>query len=201
MIIQRYPYKDGYHDGLFSYSRQNEQQLFESFNLTSYDSFSDEGFCAEGYSAHNVSALIDGNEYTCWANLEANDSRQYFILDIGAYKEFQLITLEIRTVCSPPNEIIIYGSHDNSVYEEVCVISKTFPSHQYSTSECYSTEYYQYFGFKQNGTNIDNFYRLHLSEIEFYGFLRYYYSQKTCSRNIKNFHIMLFFIFICLKSE
>ena len=201
MNIKRFPLVDGQHNGFFNYSREYNQKLFNSISLTSFDDYITDNYCYTGYSGHEIHSLIDGNIYTSWSNNKSIETNQQFIVDIGLNNEFQLIALDLHTVCSTPKILKIYGSQSNQSsdeYEEICSYNQTLDEYSYNTIQCYSSKYYRYYKFSQIGMNNDSFYRFHLSELELYGFFHYLSEHFICSHIIKFsiFSTHLYFLFL-----
>ena len=165
--------------GLFNYVRSNAlntvKVISPESHITNQNSFCDRYIGEEG------TAIIDGDTNTAWANKITTANNSYVIIDLGI-GSFLLESFDYRTTCNPPSIFIVSGSNDNVEYNPICTIRDIHNLHSFHHRECLSyNKPYRYFELRQSTNFIDGTYRLHISEIEFYGVLNPYL--KTCQNN------------------
>ena len=180
--MKHFTLKNDNFDGLFNYIRSfNPTSLF-SVKVTS-NNFLDRktGFCKPEYSGGKADSIIDGNLSTCWGNDESeSESDQEVIIDLGINK-FALSTLVFSAVCGPPSVMQILGSNDNEYFTPICELINFTQRYVLTNHTCGDGETsYRIFKLQQIGQNLNNQYRFHVSEIEFFGVLNQF--RVTCKQ-------------------
>ena len=198
--MKTFIFQGDYFGGLFSYLRNSVPSLISYVQVTSATSLIDNSFCIPGYSGGYPSALIDGSQYHSWSNQNFYESEQEVKIDLGTI-QFHLKTFALTTPCGSPNILQILGSNDDITYDQICTLQNFQQDYSSSNNTCDSgSSSYRIFKLKQIGANIGGTYRLHISEIEFFGTLNPVTITCNChSNNEKTILFVLIFIFINKK--
>ena len=161
-------------DGVFSYARRKNIQV----SITSPDWYKvneESTYCQIKGVSHPIQCIIDGTNSTAWRNL--NESNGYFLLD------FQFSSLYLTSYSLINN--------DNSEWKLVDTQNEASPDgHFFKHFEVDNPGNFRYFNFSTNYGLI------HLTQIEFFGILKY--GLHTCHSNIlpKISNTMVFILFL-----
>ena len=151
-------------DGLFNYSRNRNQNLFQSFRVISASYYVGNSVCnIQGSIGGPPTSLIDGNLSTSWANALLNFDC-YFMIDLGKKHAIKLDSIDFYIMCNLPSSLTVYASNDNVSWKSICR-STSFFTNTMNNLECSSEQYYRFWKIIDETSTI----RLHFTEIDFYG--------------------------------
>ena len=156
--------------------------IFESFRnfglLDQYESFfkfsAIEGLRGNYYCENHVVGLdlpcvIDGNASTAYAeNVENNYEHEQKMVIQFLHSPVYINTLYYSTLCAPPKDLLIQGSNDNINWEVIANHNAPLQRNSKNVIKCYKKKHFSYIKLSQT-KNVDNFYRMHLVELEIYG--------------------------------
>ena len=161
----------GKFNGLFKFARVHD--LYQNIVVISQDYAPGTPLYTSEYYGSHAKSVIDGSFETCWCNNAYHESHAVFYIDLF-YGKFQLNTFAFRSVCDIPRTLQVKGSDDNLTFVTLCNVTDIVEDHQESIHQCFQgNKAYRYFEVRQVGLNRYEQYRLHVSEIEFFGIFDY----------------------------
>ena len=165
--------------GIFEGLRNCGSNVLSSFvTATSKDRYTGTDYCLLGFSGSPVSALLDGNTRTAWANDKSSAETSCFVIDFKSNK-FLLQNYMLYSVCNAVKNWRIYGSNDMQNWDLVderkdSAISLNVKNFFHANKTNKGFRYFKY-----SDINIG---RIHLTNIEFYGILNPLQAQITCNQ-------------------
>ena len=185
-------------NGLFNYFRNTRPSLISFVKTKSFEAYIASELCQGGYTSSESAAIIDGNRYSSWSNLNTDTPvEQEVTIDLGINK-FQLKLFELATPCGSPQILEILGSNNGDSYSRICLLEGFQEDYSISNNTCDCIgKSYRLFKIKQHENNAGK-YRLHICEIEFYGILNND-NINTCQKCNFSYHIFYFICIIIMK--
>ena len=185
-------------DGLFNYARTISPNPFHVDTPNDY--ITAQNYFCSYYKGAPGSSIIDGDTNLAWSNVDkTNEAEAWFIIDLKL-SSFMLEYLTFRSACHPPGVLSVSGSNDNKSYYPICRLNDLTEVGAPMVRKCNDIhKAFRFFKFVQIGTNRGGTYRLHVSELEFFGVLNPLYQTSIRSFFISR-HVLLSFLYFIAMS-
>ena len=189
--------------GILSHFRSKGLNIYNTkyFKITSPKYVSlNSGFCSVyGTRWRDGRAVFDGDLNTAFASEDLSSPENKNVSIEFLKRPIFINGYTIKTLCSPPKEIIVKGSNDGIHWSQIDHMKTALEEHKISSFVCDHPGSYRIIRFTQIGKCTDDIhYRMHINEIEIHG-----YVIKNFTRHLKKRRLdlrnLLFIISLSLQ--
>lgn len=173
----------------------HNQKYFKIFAQQEWVKTGNDYFCGKSWLQDgDVHVLFDGDLNTVYAQDDQSTENKNITIEF-VKKPIFIRSFSLKTACNPPKELVVEGSNDGIKWEEIYHGKTALPEYQISTFSCDKPGTFRIIRIYQIGTTCSGNYRMHLSEIEFYGRIA-----NSCTQWCKKKQFLSSFMFFVIFS-